>query len=582
MSLELSKSPDELKSSFYTLETREDIAKLLEIDDLRLRYHLYIVDRSTQYINFTIPKKNGGERIITAPVTSIKIIQKKLNQVFQSIYSIKPSAHGFVRSKSIRTNSRNHTRRKFVLNIDLKDFFPSINFGRVRGLFNSKPYNRNNEVSTVLAQICCFNNQLPQGAPTSPVISNMICSRLDAKLQQLAKKHNCTYSRYADDISISTSNNVFPKALAYVNEKGKTEVGKELFECIEDNHFVINMDKVRLQTKYRRQEVTGITVNKFPNVKRSYINEIRGILHAWDKYGLESLQSRYNSLYNKKHRNPNSQPPSIIKVVKGKIDYVGMIRGKDNQIYIKLRDKLWSLAPELKKSRQTVLIDESVEKGPLIITEGKTDWKHLKNALIKLQSEGIFTNLNLIFLEKDFPENMGNDNLVKRCTLLSTVSQQYPTICIGDRDVKKVNIDLSEKGKDYKDWGNNVYSFVIPVPSHRKLTPDISIEYYYSDADIIIKDLLGKRLFLNTEFNPQSCRHKVENLSCIHKNKLNPMKLNIIDCDVYNSNNEDVSLSKDQYAENVLHSASGYEKVDVNHFIDIFNIIGLILQQSLK
>ncbi len=306
MSLELDASPEELRAAFFALQTREDVAALLDVEDKRLIYHLYIAPDSTRYKTFAIPKKSGGHREISAPISALKIIQQKLNQVLHSIYTPKPSVHGFVHDRNIRTNAKVHTRRRYVLNIDLKDFFPSINFGRVRGLFMGNPYYRNAEVATVLAQICCFNNQLPQGAPTSPMVSNMICAKLDANLQQLAKRYRCTYTRYADDITFSTTQAEFPKALAYLSENGKVEVGNELQGIISSNHFEINPEKVRLQTRNRRQEVTGLTVNKFPNVRRQYIRQIRGMLHAWRKYGLESTQNHYRQKYDKKQQPQNS------------------------------------------------------------------------------------------------------------------------------------------------------------------------------------------------------------------------------------------------------------------------------------
>src|SRR5690606_12917628 len=149
-------------------------------------------------------------------------------------------------------------------------------------------YRLNDEVATILAQICCHNGILPQGAPTSPIISNMICVRLDAKLQQLAKEHQCTYSRYADDITFSTNRSSFPSALAYLSDIGQIEIGNELSIIIEENGFQINPKKTRLQSKHQRQEVTGLTVNRYPNVQRRYIKQIRGILHAWKKYGLDA------------------------------------------------------------------------------------------------------------------------------------------------------------------------------------------------------------------------------------------------------------------------------------------------------
>ena len=119
----LNLSEDELKGLFYKLKTREDIAALLQISDYQLRYHLYIYPLKKAYTAFEIAKKSGGNRSILAPKTPLKIIQQKLNQVLKSIYQPKPSTHGFVVEKSIVTNAKQHLRQRYVLNLDLKDFF---------------------------------------------------------------------------------------------------------------------------------------------------------------------------------------------------------------------------------------------------------------------------------------------------------------------------------------------------------------------------------------------------------------------------------------------------------------------------
>ncbi len=577
-SLELTLSPEELRAAFYALETREDIAALLDIDDLRLRYHLYIADKSQRYTVFTIPKKSGGEREISAPISAIKIIQRKLNQVLQSVYQPKPSVHGFVHQRSIRTNAKVHSRRRYVLNIDLKDFFPTINFGRVRGMFMGNPYFCNQEVATVLTQICCFNNHLPQGAPTSPIVSNMICARLDAKLQQLAKKHKCTYSRYADDITFSTSQAQFPSALARLTDEGRIEVGTELLETISDNHFEINPKKVRLQTRYRRQEVTGLTVNKFPNVTRRYINQIRGMLHAWEKYGLESTQERYWQKYNCQHRIPDCKPPAFNKVVRGKIEFLGMVRGKHNPIYLRLLEHLERLAPELASNRIREASNIITSIRPLVITEGKTDWKHLKAALRSLKRQGLFLNLEIEFKEDAIPDVQGEDWMGKHCKSLSMVKQSVPTICISDRDVTKTTKVLSNEMGDFRDWGNNVYSFPIPVPSHRKTTPDISIEFYYNDEDIKRKDAKGRRLFLNSEFNQSSGRHLYEeDLICFDRNKVQSSIPKVIDHEVFDRDNVNIALTKDDFAENILNEIDGFIDLNVSEFSKIFEFINTII-----
>jgi RNA-directed DNA polymerase len=256
--LTLRRNPDELRAKFFTLKTPQDIADLLEIDLYRLYYHIYRVDDSLRYTVFQVPKKRGGTRTISTPATALKIIQRKLNQILLQVYTPKPSVHGFVINRSILSNAKVHVGRRNVLNVDLEDFFPSINYGRVRGLFMGVPYKLDPKVATILAQICCFNNQLPQGAPTSPIITNMICAKMDSELMKLAKATKSDYSRYCDDITYSTNLSEFPSNLATVNSLGQIELGSELSRIIHLNGFKVNSKKTRLRRKNLRQEVTGM------------------------------------------------------------------------------------------------------------------------------------------------------------------------------------------------------------------------------------------------------------------------------------------------------------------------------------
>ena len=209
----------------------------------------------------------------------------------------------------------------------------------------NSPYNLPANVSTILAQICCLSNKLPQGAPTSPVVSNMICARLDSQLRLLAKEKHCTYTRYADDITFSTRLTKFPKDIAYRNKDDSVLVGKRLLTIIEGNDFKVNWKKVRLQHKNYSQEVTGLTVNQFPNVDRRFIRKISSMLHVWDRYGLFSARISYQKKRIKELK--ESQPelsaqelskktfPLFEDVLKGKINFLGMIRGKDDPLFLK-------------------------------------------------------------------------------------------------------------------------------------------------------------------------------------------------------------------------------------------------------
>lgn len=337
-SLLLYKNCDELQQEFFSLKRPGDIAKLLEVSYSQLIYHLYKMPQNEKYVEFLIPKKSGHPRTITAPITALKILQTKLSQVLYSVYEPKASVHGFLPSRSIVTNAKQHLRKRFVLNIDLEDFFGSIHFGRVRGIFIAPPYNLPEEVATVLAQICCHSNKLPQGAPTSPIVSNMVCTRLDSQLRLLAKDFKCTYTRYADDITFSTTLNNFPQEVAHVSTEQdnlRLVLGDRLISIIRSNGFDINEQKIRLQHRKQHQEVTGLTVNQFPNVSRDYVRKISSMLHAWDKFGLDSAEQRYVEKYSKEPRKFQEEPPRFREILRGKINFLGMVRGKDDEIYRK-------------------------------------------------------------------------------------------------------------------------------------------------------------------------------------------------------------------------------------------------------
>ena len=342
MELKLKANDTELRKIFFELQIPNDIANILEIDYSYLIYLLYRQNKSQKYKKFTLNKRNGGLREIYAPISPIKILQRKLNYILQLVFEPKACVHGFLPNKSIVTNSLMHVRKKYVFNCDLIDFFPSINFGRVRGMFISKPYNLPPNVSTVLAQLCCHENHIPQGAPTSPIISNMICARLDGDLMKLAKKCNCFYSRYADDITFSTTLGNFPERIAKVVKSEdiiQIEAGRQLQGIIDNNGFAINKEKVRLQFQSKRQEVTGLKVNEKPNVKRSLIRQIRAMLHAWEKYGLENAEKDFHNRHNSKQRNPDRHPPSFKKVVEGKINFIKMVKSEKDFIYRKFEYK---------------------------------------------------------------------------------------------------------------------------------------------------------------------------------------------------------------------------------------------------
>ena len=203
----------------------------------------------------------------------------------------------------------------------------------------AQPYGFPSEVATILARLTCHNNHLPQGAPSSPIISNMICWKLDGDLQRLAAKHKATYTRYADDITFSTSEASFPQQLASNESRSATcVVGKDLFEIIDRNGIKVNARKVRLQWSRSRQEVTGLVVNAKVNVPRSFIGQLRAMINNWEVNGLQAAQDKYQANYTKQ-RHSSKGPPDFQHIVRGKLSYLAMVRGKTDQLYLRYKHK---------------------------------------------------------------------------------------------------------------------------------------------------------------------------------------------------------------------------------------------------
>lgn len=356
MSVRLSESENTLRLQFSALKTRDDVAKLLDITPRDLRFYLF---RAKSYRRFEIAKRSGGTRTISAPANALKIIQRKLNQVLQAVYGLRSPVHGFIRKRSIRTNAARHLGAKWLVNFDLGDFFPSIYFARVKGLFEHKPYNLPREVANTLAQICCHENVLPAGAPTSPIVANMICARMDRELRDFAKRVNFVYTRYADDITFSTRKAELDDAVAYRDPATKAWVmGQEIREIVGANRFTINRTKTRVRDKSGRQEVTGLGINKGLNVSRSLIREVRSMLHAWERYGEAPAEAEFQLRCDRKQR--AKAPASFKAVLRGKIEFIGFVRGRTDALYLKLLTRFLSRDERFKA--KPVLVDERTHR----------------------------------------------------------------------------------------------------------------------------------------------------------------------------------------------------------------------------
>ena len=266
-----------------------ELAPILGLPASALAYTLYIA-AGPKYTTFTIPKKRGGVRAIAAPTARLKGVQEYLTDLLTEcrleIEAAEPRklvSHGFREGGSIITNARQHKNRRYVLNLDLEGFFPAFNFGRVRGFFiANKNFALHKNVATVIAQIACHDNALPQGSPCSPIISDLIAHLLDMRLVSLMKKHKCTYSRYADDLTISTNQAKFPEKIAYQLEPGSSAwvLGDDLLETVHRAGFSANHKKTRMQYRDSRQVVTGLTVNKKVNIRADYYRTTRSMCQS--------------------------------------------------------------------------------------------------------------------------------------------------------------------------------------------------------------------------------------------------------------------------------------------------------------
>ncbi len=333
----LKRTDEEIIELFKSAKTRKDIANLLEIEDRSLRYFLFVLKPDNMYTSFDIPKKHGGKRTICAPNKKLKNIQKKLSYVLDLIYTPKICAYGFIKNKNILDNAIQHVKRSEILNIDLKDFFAQFHFGRVEGMLKSPPYSLGEEAARTIAQIACYNGALPQGAPTSPILTNMLCVPLDNQIMQYSKKHGLKYTRYADDLTFSSyGNNISQSVVHKVNKK--LTLDNSLQKVLSRNNLVVNEEKIALRTKSCRQEVTGIVVNKFPNIKREYSKTLRALLHNCTKNGVYEEALKYIEKGNCKNKNilsikDNPESRSTIEewfkqVIIGKIRFILQIKGE--------------------------------------------------------------------------------------------------------------------------------------------------------------------------------------------------------------------------------------------------------------
>jgi len=380
--------------------SRADLASLLNIDLKNLTYLLFVQKADKKYISFTIKKKNGGSREINAPNQSLKSLQQKtaklleecLQEISASSGKKNSASHGFRKDRSIQTNASAHRNRRYVFNVDLKNFFPTITFPRIRGyLISNADFQLHKDVATAVAQIACLDSKLPQGSPLSPIISNMIGSILDFHLTKLAAANSCFYTRYADDLTFSTNRKSFPASIAKANPENSNlwQVGQALLKIITKCGFVVNDDKTRLQYKTSRQQVTGLVVNKKVNATIEYRRAIRSYVHSLvtqGKFTIPFTEEKEDGSFIK------SFYPGTIKQLHGMLGFVHATESvyrtnleNHPENYPNKQVKPGATGNLAVFRRFLLYTRFFASDRPLFICEGKTDNVYLSNAVHQLK-----------------------------------------------------------------------------------------------------------------------------------------------------------------------------------------------------
>ena len=251
--------PTEIANKAKQMKTSQDLLDLIneirltsgyngvkKIGIRQLKRYCNPNSKVTRYRSFSIPKKSGGKRDISAPMPKLRALLWPVKEILASLYEPASCVMGFTTCRSIVDNAKVHLGQNYVLNLDLKDFFPSIQQARVWKRLQLPPFNFTQEVASVVAGLCAIrvveDDQkkyvLPQGAPTSPILTNIICEKLDRRLTAIATKHNLRYSRYADDMTFSSMHSV-------LSTKG--DVFAEIVKTIEDQGFKVNPQEVTFE-----------------------------------------------------------------------------------------------------------------------------------------------------------------------------------------------------------------------------------------------------------------------------------------------------------------------------------------------
>lgn len=384
-------------------KSRICLANLIDIEPKELSFVLYKMPESVRYSSFCISKKNGSQRNISAPHPRLKWIQKRLLETLyecEKDIAVKqgktPSLdYGFRPGTNIYDNARVHRNQKFVLNVDIDSYFDQFNFGRVRGFFSkNNDFSLHLDVATIIAQIVCFKNTLPQGAPTSPHIANLLSRFFDRRMAKFLRPYRCAYSRYADDITISTNMKDFPPQVALPDESVPQgwRLSPKIADLFARASLPINSSKTRMSIRGSRQMVTGLVVNQRPNVTREYYLTTRAACHSLFRTGSIIIPYFTDGFGENCEPNGNAKKKldqkDPLAVLEGRLTHIHHIREKTDLREISEKQdsptQFWKLLQLFYIYKYFV-----GNKSATILTEGPSDIYYLKSAIASIDSKKI-------------------------------------------------------------------------------------------------------------------------------------------------------------------------------------------------
>jgi hypothetical protein len=481
-------------------------------------------------------------REISAPTEELCNLQKRLANLLQdcdaeirrTIGVKRTIAHGFVRRRSIMTNARQHVHRRFVFNTDLEGFFDAINFGRVRGFFiTNKNFQLHQDVATIIAQIACRQNALPQGAPTSPVVSNLIGHILDIHVAKLAAEAGCVYSRYADDLTFSTNEKKFPEDIAVNSgaEPHRWVVGERLRKIIEKQGFAINETKSRMHYADSRQEVTGLVVNRRVNVRSDYRARVRQMVQRLTNTGAFTVRHVDKS-------NQIAEKEGNIHQLGGMLSFIHSVNRYDAGRFPKHGDA--SRLPRVdgfKKVYCKFLLykDFFGSDRPVLMFEGRTDNIYIRSAIRSLaksfpalaQVDGngkVTLDVRLYNYTSTTREVLGlgggSDNLKKFLILYRKVTAKFrapepkcPVIILIDNDngakqIYGVLRDMTGSQVTGNESFIRVCKHIYVVPTPKIGGAESCIEDFFDNSTLSVM-LAGKNFDKSNDFDSEKSYGKV-------------------------------------------------------------------------